>query len=446
MVFDTERLKVAHLLRRAAFGYTPAELDQYAALGFAATLDRLLNPERVDDSATDQVAPPLALDPTDQTTRKQIEPAKLWWFSRMLTTQRPLREKMALFWHGHFATADSKVKNAPLMLQQMQLFRDHGMGNFETLLQQVTRDPAMLIWLDNRENRKAAPNENYAREVMELFTVGLGNYSEDDVKEGARAFTGYTLDRTFASIFRPATHDAGQKTFMGQTGAFDADDVLGILLRQPATARFITTKLFRYFVHDAPEASPIDRLASTFTSSNFDIRATLHDLFTGPEFLSAAAFHGVIKQPVDFVAGAIKALGTQNVGAEAVQALRAMGQDLLNPPDVSGWHGGQAWINAGTLFERFNLAERLATGRDPSKPLYTDVPGQVSALGIQDAASLVDHYLDVLTDGDLTPEARQALVEYVNADGGPSFGADGLDLKARGLVHLAMAVPSYQLA
>ncbi|MBV9359637.1 MAG: DUF1800 domain-containing protein, partial [Chloroflexi bacterium] len=245
MVLDTERLKVAHLLRRAGFGYTRAELDQYTALGFDATLERLLSPEQVDDSATDQVAPPFALDPTDQSTRRQLEQAKLWWFNRMLTTRRPLREKMALFWHGHFATANSKVNNPPLMLQQIQLFRDNGMGSFETLLQQVTRDPAMLIWLDNRENRKAAPNENYAREVMELFTVGLGNYSEDDVHEGARAFTGYSLDRAFTSIFRPAAHDDGQKTFLGQTGNFDANDVLGILVRQPATARFITTKLFR---------------------------------------------------------------------------------------------------------------------------------------------------------------------------------------------------------
>jgi uncharacterized protein (DUF1800 family) len=446
MVFDTERLKVAHLLRRAGFGYTPAELDQYVALGFDATLERLLNPEQVDNSAIDGVALPFALDPTDLSARRQIEQAKLWWFNRMLNTLRPLSEKMTLFWHGHFATANSKVNNAPLMLQQIQLFRDNGMGSFETLLQQVTRDPAMLIWLDNRENRKAAPNENYAREVMELFTVGLGNYSEDDVHEAARAFTGYTLDRSSTSIFRPATHDDGQKTFLGQTGNFDANDVLGILVRQPATARFITTKLFRYFVYDNPDPSTIDRLAGTFTSSNFDLRATLRDLFSGPEFLSAPAFHGVVKQPVDFVAGAIKALGSQNVGAEATQTLRVMGQDLLNPPDVGGWRGGEAWINAGTLFERFNLAERLAAGRDPTKPLYSDIPGQVTALGIRDAGALVDHYLDFLTDGDVTPEARQTLVDYVNADGASAFGAGGLDLKARGLVHLAMVVPSYQLA
>jgi uncharacterized protein (DUF1800 family) len=445
MAFDTERSQVAHLLRRAGFGYTPAELDLYTSLGFQGTLERLLNPERVDDSAVDQHPTP-AIDPTDDATRRQIQPAKHWWFNRMLLTQRPLREKMTLFWHNHFATATSKVNNAPLMLQQMQLFRDFGLGNFESLLQKVTRDPAMLIWLDNRLNRTGSPNENYAREVMELFTVGIGNYTETDVHEAARAFTGYTLDKSFASVFNARLHDGGQKTFLGQTGAFDADDILGILVRQPATARFITTKLFRYFVHDNPDSSSIDRLAGTLTSSNFDIRATLRDLFTGPEFLSPAAFHGLIKQPVDFTIGALKALNIGPVGTEVLQSLARMGQDLLNPPDVSGWRMGAAWINSSTLFERFNFAEQLATVRDPAKPYFADLPAQITGLGMRDSAALVDHYVGFLVDGDVTPEARQTLIDYVNSSGGMTFDANGLDLKARGLVHLTMAVPSYLLA
>jgi uncharacterized protein (DUF1800 family) len=445
MALDSERSRVAHLLRRAGFGYTPAELDEYTALGFQGTLERLLAPEQVDDSAVDQVPPPVT-DPTEAGGRRQIAPAKLWWLNRLLLTRRPLREKMALFWHNHFATASSKVGNAALMLQQIQLFREAGLGSFETLLQRVTRDPAMLIWLDNRQNRAGSPNENYAREVMELFTVGIGNYTEQDVHEAARAFTGYTLDRSFASVFNPRIHDAGDKTFLGQTGALDADDVLGILVRQPATARFITTKLFRYFVHDTPEPASIDRLAATFAASNFDLRATLRDLFTGPEFLSATAYHGVIKQPVDFVVGALKAFDVAQAGPEVVQSLARMGQDLLNPPDVSGWRIGQAWINSSTLFERFNFADRLATGRDPAQPLFVDVPGRIMGLGLGDSAALVDHYLGFLVDGDVTPEARQALIEYVDSAGPLTFDADGLDLKGRGLVHLAMAVPSYLLA
>ncbi len=239
MALDNPRSQVAHLLRRAGFGTTEAELDQYTNLGFAGALERILNPDQVDDSATDQALVPLSADLSDP---KKIEPAKFWWLNRMLYTQRPLQEKMTLFWHNHFATANSKVGNSVLMQQQIQLFRDDGLGSFETLLQKVARDPAMLIWLDNRLNRKGAPNENFAREVQELFTVGIGNYTEQDIKEAARAFTGHTLDRNLKYTFNQAQHDAGQKTFQGQTGNFDADDILGILVRnfcrrKPFTAR-----------------------------------------------------------------------------------------------------------------------------------------------------------------------------------------------------------------
>jgi uncharacterized protein (DUF1800 family) len=444
MALDNARSQVGHLLRRAGFGATEAELDQYTQLGFGGALDRLLNPEPVDDSATDQLLAPLTADLGD---RKKIESAKFWWFSRMLYTQRPLQEKMTLFWHNHFATANSKVNNAVLMLQQMQLFRDNGLGNFETLLQKVTRDPATLIWLDNRLNRKAAPNENYAREVQELFTVGIGNYTEQDIHEAARAFTGHTLDKNLGYIFNKAQHDAGTKTFQGQTGNFDADDVLAILVRNPATARFITTKLFTYFVHDSPDSSTIDRLAGTFSSSSFDIRSVLRDLFSGPEFLSPRAFHAQVKQPVDFVSGSLKSLNVQNVGPDVTQVLRRMGQDLLNPPDVSGWKGGNAWINSSTLFERFNWGNRLSTGRDAGKPYFTDVPSQIQRRNVNSPDGLVDYYLGLLVDGDVTPEARQALVDYLNASGPLALNDSGaLDLKARGLVHLALATPTYQLA
>jgi uncharacterized protein (DUF1800 family) len=361
MVLDSERARVAHLLRRAGFGASEAELDDYTSLGFGGTLERLLNPEQVDDSAADAELASLALDTADPESRRKIEAAKFWWFNRMLLTRRPLQEKMTLFWHTHFATANFKVGDALLMLQQNQLFRGNALGNFELLLQQVTRDPATLIWLDNRTNRKGAPNENYAREVMELFTIGIGNYTDADVKQAARAFTGYSLNADKNFVFQPNQHDGGDKTFLGETKNWDADDVLATLVRHPATARFISTKLFRFFACDTPDASTIDRLANTFASSGFDIRTVLRDLFSGPEFLSPAAYHAQIKQPVDYVAGSLKALGTQNIGPDVTQLLRRMGQDLLNPPDVSGWKGGPSWINATTLFERFNFANRLVT-------------------------------------------------------------------------------------
>jgi uncharacterized protein (DUF1800 family) len=446
MALDNARSQLAHLLRRAGFGSTEAELDQYTQLGLAATLDRLLNPEQVDDSATEQALAPLALDRNDPTSRRKIEPAKFLWFNRMLLTQRPLLEKMTLFWHGHFATANSKVNNAVLMLDQIQLFRENGLGSFETLLQKVTRDPAMLIWLDNRENRKSSPNENYAREVQELFTLGIGNYTEQDIKEAARAFTGYGLDRNLTSTFNANQHDNGEKTFHGQSGNFDADDILDILVRDPPSARYLTQKLFEFFVDDNPDPSTIDRLAATYTNSNFDIRSVLRDIFTGPEFLTAAAFHAQIKPPVDLVVGSLKGLGVTQIGPDVTQYLRRMGQDLLNPPDVSGWKGGAAWINASTLFERFNWGLKLATGRDSSKPYFTDVPGQIQTHGIGSADGLVDYYLGLLVDGDVTPEARLAMLDYVNSSGQLSLGdGEALDLKARGLVHLALAAPTYQL-
>jgi uncharacterized protein (DUF1800 family) len=444
MTLDNERSRVAHLLRRAGFGSTEAELEQYVQLGFNGTLERLLNPEQVDDSAADQQLTPLTTQLGDP---KKIEPAKFWWFNRMLFTQRPLQEKMTLFWHNHFATANSKVNNSVLMLQQIQLFRTAGLNNFETLLQNVTRDPAMLIWLDNRLNRKASPNENYAREVQELFTVGLGNYTEDDVHAASRAFTGYTLDRTFQFTFNQNQHDVGQKTFEGQTDNFDANDILAILVRNPATARYVTQKLFSFFVYDNPPSSTIDRLANTFTTSNFDIRSVLRDLFTGPEFLSAQAYHGLIKQPTDYVIGSLKSLNVQSVGPDVTQVLRRMGQDLLNPPDVSGWPGGAAWINSTTLFERFNWADRLAMGRDATKPYFADVSGQIQAKGISSPDALVDYYLGLFIDGDATPEARQALIDYLNTPAAFSIGdSNAIDLKGRGLVHLALAAPTYQLA
>jgi uncharacterized protein (DUF1800 family) len=305
----------------------------------------------------------------------------------------------------------------------------------------------MLIWLDNRLNRKSAPNENYAREVQELFTVGIGNYTEQDVHEAARAFTGHTLDRSFNYVFNAAQHDGGPKVFQGQTGNWDADDVLSILVNNPATARFITTKLFTYFVYDNPDPSTIDRLSATFATSGFDIRSVLKDIFSGPEFLSPQAFHAVVKQPVDLVVGSLKALNVQNVGPESVQVLRRMGQDLLNPPDVSGWRSGSAWINSTTLFERFNWGGRLSIGRDAGGPFFTDVTGQVQGHAIHSPENLVDFYLGWLVDGDVTPEAREALIDYLNSSGPLALDdATAMDVKARGLVHLALATPTYQLA
>src|SRR5919202_4224214 len=442
MAFETERARVAHLLRRAGFGSSEAELDGYTALGFAATLDRLLNYEQVDDSAAEQLAASIPVD------RRNVESARYVWLLRMHSTQRPLQEKMVLFWHTHFATAASKVRSAELMLQQIQLFRDNALGNFETLLQRVTRDPAMRMWLDNNQNRAGKPNENYAREVMELFTVGIGNYADADVKEVARAFTGYGTTRDGQFQYFPDQHDDDDKTFLGVTKNWDADDILATLVRHPATARFLTTKLFRFFVHDTPDPSTIERLAATYTNSGFDMRAVVRDIFTGPEFLSPEAFRAQVKQPADLVIGALKALNVQNVGPDLPQTTRRMGQDLLNPPDVSGWKGGDNWISSSTLLERFNFADRLATARAPDQPYFVDVGGQLVKHGLRAAADVVDYYLGLLVDGATTAEARQSLIDFLNADGGfvVAPNDEATEQKVRGMLHLAMSLPTHQLA
>jgi uncharacterized protein (DUF1800 family) len=438
MALDTERSRVAHLLRRAGFGSTEAELDEYAALGFAGTLDRLVNYERVDDSALESRLQSMQIDASS------FEGARLWWLARMLYTRRPLQEKMALFWHNHFVSASSKVRTADLMLQQIQLFREHALGNFEVLLQRITRDPAMLYYLDNKENKKGAPNENYAREVMELFTVGIGNYTEEDIKEAARAFTGYTSNRESVYVFNAEEHDDGLKTFMGETRAWDADDILAHLVRHPATARYLSTKLFRYFVHDQPPPESIDRLAGLFVSSGFSIRALVTSILEGPEFLAADAYHGQVKQPIDLVLGALKALDVQNVGPDLPQLTRRMGQDLLNPPDVSGWKGGVTWLNSSTLLERFNFADRLAGSDRPDGPYFTDTSGKMRTHDLRTAADVINYYVRILVDGDVSPEARRALVDYLAAD----VFEDGHlpDEKVRSAVHLVMSLPTYQLS
>jgi uncharacterized protein (DUF1800 family) len=434
MAFTTERSKVAHLLRRAGFGSTEAELEGYTALGFQQSLERLLGYEQVDDSAVEQQVGGMQID------RRNVELARLSWMTRMLYTRRPLQEKMVLFWHTHFATASSKVRGADVMLQQIQLFRDNALGNFESLLQQVTRDPAMLIWLDNNQNRKGRPKENYAREVMELFTVGIGNYTDADVKEAARAFTGYTANRAGQFVFNPDQHDDDDKTFLGVTQNWDANDILATLVRHPATARFLTTRLFRFFVYDNPDPATIDRLADTYTSSGFDIRAVMRDIFSGPEFLSEQAFRGNVKQPIELVIGSLKALNVQTIGPDLPQATRRMGQDLLNPPDVSGWKGGDNWISATTVLERFNFADRLAAGRAPDQPYFVDVAGQLDRHDLHTTPDIVDYYLDLLVDGAATPEAREALISFLSVDDPTN------EQIVRGMLHLAMSLPNHQLA
>lgn len=440
MRLENPRTLIGHLLRRAGFGATAQELQHYSAMGFERAVDTLLHPERVKDEVDEQ----LSARGIDLSAPGGLQTA---WLYRMRYTRRPLVEKMTLFWHGHFATSVTKVRDPLVMQWQNDTFRANALGNFRTLTQSMARDPAMLRWLDSNQNRKAAPNENFARELMELFTIGIGHYSEEDVKAAARAFTGWHIDPTVqAFTFRPAAHDFGAKELLGRTGNFDGGDVVDTLVAHPSTGQRLTTRLFRFFVHDDPPEAEIARLAGIYTTSGYEIRPVLEAILLSPEFRSERAFHANVKSPTELVIGAMKQLEAETAWQDILPSMRRMGQELFAPPNVKGWDGGRAWISTSTVLERYNFANRMITARND--PARTSIdPARVIAGRPTDAAGLVDHCLGMLVDGDVPAAVRDELVQYVR--GGPG-GADqvtpaAIDEKVRGLLHLIMSLPVYQM-
>ena len=361
-----------HLLNRSGFGAAPAEVAQYARLSREQAVDRLLAGART----TPTIAPPAQeyirpnhLKGLSEEEKKAFQRAEFekgaelraWWLQEMLQTPSPLSERMTLFWHNHFVSSQQKVKAQKLMLEQNLLLRQHALGNFGALLHAVGKDPAMVIYLDTATNRKGQPNENFAREVMELFTLGEGHYSEQDIKEAARAFTGWSFEPETGDFrWRPMMHDADEKTVLGQRGKFDGDDVLDILLQQPAAAEFIVRKLWREFVSPTPEARESVRIANAFRGSGYEIRAALRGLFLSSAFWAKENRGTLVKSPVDLVVGSMRTLDVRVPDALPLAfAVRNLGQDLFAPPNVKGWPGGDAWINATTLLGRKQFIERL---------------------------------------------------------------------------------------
>ena len=438
MGIEEPRTRIAHLLRRAGFGGTAEEIDRYTALGFDAAVADLLDLTRPDPASEDAEAQGFDLAVPDG--------LRAWWLYRMVHTTRPLQEKLTLFWHGHFATSLVKVRDPLLMRWQNELFREHGFGSFRTLLQRVSRDPAMLRWLDGNTNRKASPNENYARELLELFTLGIGNYTEDDVRAAARAYTGWFIDQqTLAFRFAPQAHDAGVKTFLGQTGNLDGDDVVEAILARPAAARLVARKLFRFFVYDDPEPETVERFAAILRAADYELRPLVEALLRSPEFSSPRAYHAKIKGPVELVVGAIRQLGATTAYQDLFVPLRRMGQDLFAPPNVKGWDGGLAWVSTSTMLERFNFANRLCTAREDTTRTTFDPLANLSNTDVATPEAIADHYLALLVDGDVPPEVRASLVAYLD-EGVPFSLASNGDAKVRGIVHLIMVTPVYQSA
>ena len=312
-----------------------------------------------------------------------------WWVHEMLVTPSPLTERMTLFWHNHFVSAQPKVRISRLMYRQNVTLRENALGNFGALLHAIARDPAMVVYLDSAQNRRGAPNENFAREVMELFTLGEGHYSEADVKEAARAFTGWSIDRESGMfMFRPRLHDGGVKTVLGHTGRLDGDAVLDLFLARPETAEFIVAKLWREFVSPDPDPAEVARIAQRFRASNYEIKVALASLFASDAFYAPANRGVLVKSPVELVVGTLRQLELAPDSAVPFAiATAGMGQNLFSPPNVKGWPGGDAWINTTTLLARKQFLDRVTRSDAGTSLTMTAAPRDAVASASRPALS-----------------------------------------------------------
>jgi uncharacterized protein (DUF1800 family) len=499
--------KAAHLLNRAGFGGTAEEIETLVRMGPEGAVTDLVRYDRILDTLGPPswvTTPPelpqmpslqelqrmgpdamnqrrMVAQMIQRQQRQMMEELRSWWLQRMIATPRPLQEKMALFWHGHYATEAQKVRLPQLMYQQNELFRQHATGNFKTLTLDVSRDPAMLRYLDNNTNRKEHPNENYARELLELFTMGIGNYTEEDIKEAARAFTGWTFGLPGLPIapgelglqmrrpggpgsapifmFRRQFHDDGVKRFLGRSGNFDGEDIVNIIFDQPVTAKFLCGKLYAFFVSDEP-APPgvVEAMADTLRAERYELKPVLESLFGSAEFYRDAVIGAQIKSPVQLVAQAVRQLNAQvDPPALLNQATRVMGQTLLDPPNVKGWDGGQAWISTTTLTARYSFANFLVNGvpmggarpRGPAgfmprgfnrrPPSRLEVSGLVPPEVRRDPQKTVDMLARHLLSVPIAADQRTELIAYLKQP------ADNPDAQLKGLIHLMMSSPNYQL-
>lgn len=437
----------AHLYRRFAFGHTRGDLRQAVECGMNKTVEQLL---------TLREAPPVTKQDATLTTPQ----LRAEWVQRMLTGPDQAREKLALFWHNHFATSVAKVQSPQLMLQQHRTIARHALGSFRQLLAAISHDPAMLIWLDSQQNVVGKPNENFAREVMELFTLGVGQYTEADIREAARAFTGWQVkDGDF--VFNSADHDDRDKQIFGKRGNFNGDDVLKMLLNKPACALYIVRKLYREFVNEqqTPSDDFLKPLADAFRNSDYDIRVPVAMIATSRHFYSPYAYRQKIKSPVEYVVGVAKLLGVGVTGKILISSfsllggLELMGQNLYAPPNVKGWEGGHAWLSTAAVLARHNFANALINGgaelNDYAKRynptgFYPVANPLVMALrnGITEAKAMVDHLANMLLPDDCRAEVKQKLVQHIG-DADPQ--TEAFLQKCRDAVYVLVTLPEYQL-
>ncbi len=429
---------MAHLMRRAGFGASYEELEARSAKGYEATVEELLDPDVHGIPPVDEMLMIRFYPGTD--SPRTAERGEEHFMYHMLTSQRPLEEKITLFWHMVFATADAKVDEANDLTRQIDMFRRYGMGNFRDLLVRLAQDPAMIFWLDNQLNHKSAPNENWGRELLELFSMGVGNYTEEDVKTAARAFTGWTIkpkpprvpyNREYWEFeYKEEDHDDSEKEFLGHRGRFNGEDIIDIIVQQPVCHRFIARHLYNYFVADevqvpswldVPPREPeaIEILAQAFMQSGYDIRFTLRVLFNSDFFKDQKVWFAKVKNPVEMVAGTVRLVedlqfpkpGLLEVSMESGY----QGQRLINPPSVEGWHTGQEWIESGSLVRRVNfVADRMSDMGMPGIQSIIEHLGQWERMSPEE---LVDRCLELMGCLRLEDETRQELVEHAKQRG-----------------------------
>ena len=429
---ESDLTLIAHLMRRAGFGATREELEVLSARGYEAVVEDLIHPERFPDIDEDIAQRYFGIR----------FGSKSQWIYRMVNTRRPLEEKIALFWHHVFATANTKTSQ---VADQIDMFRRNGLSNLRTILSDLSKDPAMVFWLDNNENVNGQPNENFGRELLELFSMGVGNYSEDDVKSAALAFTGWTITQPIPQyptnqgrsnfVYREELHDHGSKTFLGHTGNFNGEQIIDILVRQEATAKFIARHLYNFFVADEPQVpawqleppqdqEAIGTLVETYMDTDGDIRTMMRVLFNS-DFFKGARFRRV-KCPAELVAGVVKLVGTHRFPGPGLSAYSAatmaMGQELMNPPTVEGWHTGREWIDGGAMTERINFAVNEVG--DPTKPGVAAIIDRLHEGSPLQPEDFVDRCLDLMGPLIVEDVTRRALLEHADSGGPLRFETD----------------------
>jgi len=464
-----DRYSAAHLLNRAGFGGTPAEIDRIHALGNEKAVVSFLDAD--DDS--DLFPPPPLVEQSyrvavyqkikatsneeerkrlkkdyDKVDREEILNLRVWWLNLMRYTGAPLVEKATLFWHGHFATSNIKVKDSFAMWQQNETLRRHALGKFPAMLKEISRDPAMIKWLDLNQSRKGHPNENFAREVMELFSLSEGHYTEKDIQEAARAFTGYRIDgNTGAFKILQRDFDPGEKTFFGKSGNYTGDDIIDMIVALPQCARFIGRKLWTFFVAEDPKEETVSAVADLLLGNGYDIGATLEVIFRSETFYSSKVMHHQIKSPVQWMIQTTKILEIPLPNTLALEnSLSLLGQVLFAPPNVKGWDGGRSWISASSLLYRYNLAAYLLSGKarilgggktaTTRIPLETMIPPEERL----DSHSLLEHLEFRVFSAPVPEKERSAYTAFLKKAEVPYADSIILDL-----LQVMMSSPSYQL-